>query len=1245
MRRYRIACFAVLAVFLTASAFGQATSSLRGKVTDSQGALIPGVALQLLNSQTSFTRSVLSDETGAYQFSSVPPGVYDLVAEMPGFAVVTNTGVTLQVNSPATLDVRLEVATLSETVSVEAEAVRINTVDATIGNAFNELQVRQLPLLTRNVVELLSLQPGVTPTGEVVGARRDQNNVTLDGIDVNDNQTAGLENNNGSAPIPGYNFNNSGNFRESGFNAALPVPLDSVQEFRVTVGGQNANQGRSSGGQVTLVTKSGTNQIHGSAYEFHRNTATSANNWFSNRSGIAREQLIRNQFGASLGGPIVKDRIFFFGNYEQRIDASAQSVLRKVASETLRQGIVMAKANDGTTYSLSPAQLQQIDPLGLGVSPAMLAMFAQMPLPNDPASGLDRGLNFSGYRFNAPMKLDSKAYVAKMDFKLDTMGFHNLSLRGTLADGSRDEILAQYPGMDPTARVLNNSRGLSASYTAVIKPELVNVFNFGLTRIGLERTGTLGTSFTHDSIDSLVDYSRGYIRIAPTYNITNDMTWTKGSHNVTFGANLRVVRNNRTSFNNAFQRYSFGRGSLSGLGADIVTATENYLAAQTANSGLRLTDSSSVSRAFGDVFGLISGGSMTYNYTLDGTALPIGQAPLRQFASNEWELYVGDSWRTTPRLTLTYGLRYVNFGVPYEQNGLQVAPIFPLQEFYAERLGGMAAGIPSNQLPHNLMSYDFNGPANGKPSWYKSDNNNLAPRLAFAYSPGDGDGLLAKLLGSGGVIRAGAGIVFDRFGSDLVTQFDNAASFGLTEVKNLGPSVNFATGPRYNGVLPTIAAAAPHTFPFTPAEVNFIGGNYMGISTDLHTPYSISMNMSVAREIPGGMTVEASYAGRLSRGLLMQIDAGGWAILFKDPKSGQTWKEMAQIMRGHHDAGIDPRAVRTNPSLIPLNPFVENMFPALQDNYFPGSASANYYDLLWNQMAGSDADAVHQVDRLRSAKFPNCISATGCYTFYPTQSSGMSMWTNTGFASFNGGTISVRKPFSRGYSFDFNYTLSHSIDNGGAPESGGGSAGGIMLNPFDYRAFRGSSDFDIRHNLNGNFLYELPFGAGKTLLSGASGFLDQLVGGWQISSIFRYRSGLPTSVAYSGLWPTNFSFTTIAYAEKDYDAKVGFNQFGNPSIFASTTEAANWKPMLPGEVGTRAAVRLDDFVNTDMAITKTFRMPIENHRIQFRAEAFNAFNNVNFTNLSLDASSPNSFGQFTAAAPARVMQFALRYEF
>src|SRR5246500_230672 len=203
--------------------------------------------------------------------------------------------------------------------------------DASVGNPFGEMQVRQLPLQTRNVVELLSLQPGVSPNGEVLGARRDQNNITLDGADVNNNQNSGLVAQATATGTGGYQGSNAnGANTNAGFNAVLPIPLDSVQEFRVTVAGGGPGQGRSSGGQVALLTKSGANQLHGSLYEYNRNTFFAANNWFNNHAGVPRTPLVRNQFGASVGGKIVPNRVFYFFNYEQRQDASAVPVVRAV---------------------------------------------------------------------------------------------------------------------------------------------------------------------------------------------------------------------------------------------------------------------------------------------------------------------------------------------------------------------------------------------------------------------------------------------------------------------------------------------------------------------------------------------------------------------------------------------------------------------------------------------------------------------------------------------------------------------------------------------------------------------------------------------------------------------------------------------------------------------------------------------------------------------------------------------------
>ena len=321
---------------------------------------------------------------GQYEFQQVPPGTYMLSVEMTGFRRQEQKGIQLLVSTPATLNVTLDVGTISETIEVSGEATLVNTTDATLGNAFDQQQVKNLPLEGRNVPDLLTLQAGVTYTGNrpdvnrdidtrsgaVNGARSDQSNVTLDGVDVND-QIGG-----------------------NAFTSVLPVTLDSIQEFRADHQNSNADQGRSSGAQVTLITKSGTNNFHGSLYEYHRNTITSANDYFVKTAELQSGQsntppkLLRNIFGGSIGGPFMKDRLFFFANYEGARQREESSEIRIVPSDQLRLGNIQyfcdtndphcAPVNPGGISvvngiaTLSMAQIQQMDPLGLGVSPVML---------------------------------------------------------------------------------------------------------------------------------------------------------------------------------------------------------------------------------------------------------------------------------------------------------------------------------------------------------------------------------------------------------------------------------------------------------------------------------------------------------------------------------------------------------------------------------------------------------------------------------------------------------------------------------------------------------------------------------------------------------------------------------------------------------------------------------------------------------------------------------------------------------
>jgi hypothetical protein len=1238
------------------SAYAQSTTSLRGTITDAQGLALPGVVLTLTNVDNSALRSATTDSAGAYVFPQVPPGMYRMKAEKTGFTVATRDGIQLLVNTPATLDLSLAVGTTTQTVDVVGEASAINTVDASIGNPFSEQQVRQLPLQTRNVVELLSLQPGVTSSGEVMGARRDQNNILLDGADVNNNQNSGLVAQNTNTGTGGYQGSNAnGANTNSGFNAVLPIPLDSVQEFRVTVAGEGPNQGRSSGGQVVLVTKSGTNQLHGSLYEYNRNTATAANTWFNNQAGVPRQPLVRNQFGGSVGGKIVKDRAFYFFNYEERIDASGVSQVRAVPSDTLRQGTLAFQLQDGSVQTLTPAEIALVDPLHQGVNASILKVLNQYPHGNDPAYGQDGGLNFSGFRFNAPSKRNDKAIVGKLDFHLDTAGKHTLSVRGTLEDNKDDQVLAQFPGQAPASTLRDTSKGFSTQYSWIIKPNLINVVNLGYTRYGPSLSGATGPVLFFTGIDSLQNSSaRPYGQTLPTWNPSDDLTWIKGKHTITAGFNGRFISNYSSSFTNSFARYGYGATELIGLGSDIDNAVTAYVQGR-AGADAQLASPTSVANGLGALFGLVNDDFHTDLFSKNGAPLPQGTPQVRKFIERDYALYIGDTFRASRELTITAGLRWENFRPPYEANGLQVASTVPLTTYFAERNYLQGQGVPQNAMPNALLSWGLNGPGNGKPTWWAPDNRNFAPRLGLAFAPSNREGVLGKLFGKNGVFRAGAGIAYDRFGSDLITQYDQFGSIGLATASNFSDSYSFSTSQRYTGSAPTLPAPPQETFPFTPPDIAAIAGEFEGIAPNLKPPYSYLLNASFAREIPGKMTLEIGYAGRLSHRLLMEGDVYTPLEYFKDPKSGITWTQNANQLRSFYDKLVakdgSPQAaiqdVTANPNQVPTLPFVENMWPGLQGVDIPGSASANYFMCVYNDYNSSYLDCLHAVDRNTTSGYVNgqCLSVTGCYTFFPRQGSSMPTWMSVGRAVYNSLSVSLRRAYSNGFSFDFNYTWAHSIDLGSAAESGAGQQGAAIQNIYNISEFRGSSDFDIRHNITADFLYELPFGKGKTLFRNAPGWLDQVIGGWHVSSVIRYRTGLPTAVGGDLAYNANYWLSSLAIITSPVKSGVQIDQNGNPSIFGNTSAANSFEDELPGHSGTRAAVRLAPMFNTDLTIAKNFKLPGEGHRLQFRAEAFNLFNNVNFTNPSLSLISPLTFGEFQNVMDPRTMQFALRLEF
>ena len=413
------------------------------------------------------------------------------------------------------------------------------------------------------------------------------------------------------------------------------------------------------------------------------------------------------------------------------------------------------------------------------------------------------------------------------------------------------------------------------------------------------------------------------------------------------------------------------------------------------------------------------------------------------------------------------------------------------------------------------------------------------------------------------------------------------------------------------------------------------------MASNLKAPYSLVFNANYARELPGKLTVEVGYAGRLYRRGLLEQDFDQPLTQFKDPKSGMTWQQAVGILHNDYlSAGQQYGNIQNVP-------FIENMFPSVANAFVPGSATQNYYYSWIEQNGLSDEDNLNLMDRQRIPGTNTCYTVTGCNTFYPLQAAGLPTWTNAGYADYNAATITLRRALGSGFSFDFNYTLSHSIDNSSGAESGAGTGGAILQDAFNVNSFRGSSDFDARHNITADVLYELPVGKGKMLLGNANSFVNQIVGGWQLSTIFRYHSGLPSTIGAGGVYPTNYEYNAITNllpgAPNNYGQYLDNN--GLPSMFSNTSASLNYFQQAGGTTGTRAIVRLPGFQNFDIALMKSFALPWEGHHLQFRGEAFNAFNHTNFYNPVLDVNNAATFGEFQSAYPARVIQLSLRYAF
>ena len=1277
LKRFTSIVFVTVLAILVVSVTGNAQagrSTVQGTVKDPQGNVVTGASVTLTNVARSFTRTQATNQEGSYTFTAIPPGSYRMEVEATGFKKVSIATVEALVDTPVTVDILLDVGSVEETVNITSAAeAPLNTSDASIGNTFERRRIVDLPLNANNVVGLLSLQPGVTRGGYVNGGRSDQANITLDGVDVNEQQR-GLD-----------------VITDEAFASVLRVTRDSLQEFRVTTTNANAEQGRSSGAQVSLVTRSGSNEWHGTLFQTHRNTVTTANDFFNNAAGVERPQLLRNIFGGSIGGPIKRDRAFFFFNYEGFREATATSVVREVPLATLGQGIVRYRtasgASDpgcppGTEAGVNCLTTGEIEALYVaengsspGINPdalAVLAAAAQRYPANDTTVG--DGLNTGGFRFNARTPTELNTYIARFDFNLTDR--QTLFARGNYQNDLVTRAVyfssdCSVPGDNiqcfpdtPPLTTWNHPKGLALGHSWTATPTFINRFTYGFTRAAFTQGGDSNDNrINFRFIFSPQGFHRSLRRTTPVHNFVDDISWIRGNHTFSLGGNVRLIRNNRVSAGASFDDAVINPSFYNASGAVL---TRGFTDIQSRND---LRD------ALASVIGRYSQYSANLVYDGDGQLQPVGTPTDRSFATEEYEVYWQDSWRLRPDFTLNYGVRWSTSTPVYERNGLQVVPTPSLGEYFVRRFDSSQQGVPFN----DPVTFVRGGKANNGPGYYQQDWNNFAPAVSFAWSPDFGNNWFGRLIGrdNNSVIRGGFRMTYDRIGSQLAVNFDLNSLAGFTSATNINANtfdvIPGRLGPLFGGPDPNVRALPfPGNANPIPPSLNFPltvaadEDQRIEVSLDdtIRTPYNYSFNLSYGRELGRGLSFEASYVGRSARKLLASRDIMQLNNI-RDPQSNITFYEAINQLVDFRYQG---RAINSVPSIA----FFDNLFPFMPDWWGDTSLTptqAAYAFLALPSVGGADLIDYTFLQLLWDDS-PTCTTcpfgggpARANNMFYQPQFAALSAFSTVARSNYNAFQFSLRQRLRDDISFDFNYTMSHSLDNASGLQASTSFGQAFIVNALFPDQNYASSDFDVRHLINANWVVGLPVGRGKRFLSDTGSVADAVLGGWQLAGIFRWNTGLPIQTPFDCcVWATNWNVQSNGVRVRPVESSP--TRSGSPNIFSDPEAVYRaFRPARPGEVGDRNVLRAPGYISLDAGLYKTFRLPWEGHTLQFRWEVFNVTNTQRFDGLTISdlslgqdpflSGSPNSdFGQFTSTqAPlnenkaGRVMQFALRYQF
>jgi len=1018
------ACSILLAFAFTASA--QVTGRLTGRIMDPQGAAVPSATVGvIIPGGTAAIFNTTTNTEGLFYISGVPANTYSVEVEAKGFAKYKLTSVKVapiqETNlPPITLTVQGSVAVIE--VAATPDAVQL--ANAEIATTITSEQVSNLPVVGRQISRLFNTQPGVssgTNSTTVNGLRASFVNLTLDGINIQDNFT-----------------------RTNDLDyAPMRTTIDQISEITITTSNSDLTSGGGSA-QIVLTTKSGGNAYHGSAYWFDRRSKLASNDWFNNKSGTAIPYLALKQPGVAVGGPIKKDKLFFYANFElYRLNAQ-DSRLRTTLTDNARNGIFTYRDSTSTVRTLNLASIRTFT-----ADPTIKAMIASLPAANTTDAG--DGLNTSGYRFNARANEFRDQFITKGDYYVSPRNHVFATYNYIKNPTDRPDQGTFYTKVPPVRNELKNHllslnwrSNASATFTNQVGGGFLKADTAFLVSNDYPKTLLAGLLFSNP-VNTFLNQGRN----TGTYEIFDNATWIKNKHTFSFGFQSHSIRVN-----------PFNDGGI------VPTATLGISAANTTGitageiPGGSAANATTANTLYTNLAGIVTQMAQTFNVTSTTSGFVPGATNLRQFSYDTYSFHVSDSWKVKRNLTFQLGLRYEYWLPLDEKNSLYLAPKLVNNDLRATLLD-----------PNAVL--DFIGKSSGRP-FYKTDKNNFAPNLGFAWSPG-----------SNGTTSIRGGYKISFVNDNLVSAVRNnvATSQGL----QFGNTLTGLTNTLPN--IPTVTAPV-YKVPRTLAD-NFalVATSATGLpDPNMRTPYVQEFNLSIEQQFKNTFFA-IRYVGNKGSKLLRAFDynqvnfnASGF---FADFQRAQKNGELARAANGIFVAAYNPNIVGSQPLTI---------FPTLGNA--GNLTNATVLPLLQQGEVASLADYY----------FTNRLAGPVSFYTNPNIQGGNTI-SNAGWSNYNSLQMEVRRHTRSGLEYQLSYVFSKALGN---------ATGDIQTN-FEPLLDNANpslevsrSPWDINHVFKANYYYQLPFGAGKKW--SGNRITNAVFGGWAVSSIWSYQSGSPISL-------------------------------------------------------------------------------------------------------------------------------------